>query len=65
MDESKLLRVSPRTHAAFTREAQRRGLTVDGVADLALRYLRQAEMGVQLSAPLRDDERAWLAADLG
>lgn len=65
MDESKLLRVSQRTHVQFTHEAERRGLTVDDVAAQALRTLRQTEMGEQLSAPLRDDEQDWLEADLG
>ena len=65
MATTKMLRVSERTHAEFKREADRRGLTIDGVAAAALRALRQQEMGAQLAAPLRDDEQDWLDADLG
>jgi hypothetical protein len=32
---------------------------------IAARTLRQDLAGYQLSAPLRDDEAAWLDADLG
>lgn len=62
---TKLLRVSERTHEGFKREAERRGETIDSVATAALRALRQKDMGRQLAEPLRDDEQAWLHADLG
>lgn len=62
---TKMLRVSERTHEGFKREAERRGETIDSVASAALRALRQKEMGRQLTDPLRDDEVAWLDADLG
>ncbi len=65
MSTRKMLRVSERTHAGFKREAERRGETIDSVASAALRALRQKEMGRQLAEPLRDDEQAWLDADLG
>lgn len=65
MATTKMLRVSERTHAGFKREAERRGETIDSVASAALRALRQKEMGRQLTEPLRDDEQAWLDADLG
>ena len=65
MATTKMLRVSERTHEGFKREAERRGETIDSIASAALRALRQKEMGQQLSEPLRDDEHAWLDADLG
>lgn len=65
MATTKMLRVSERTHEGFKREAERRGETIDRVAAAALRALRQKEMGAELAAPLDDDERAWVDADLG
>ena len=65
MATTKMLRVSERTHEGFKREAERRGETIDSIASAALRALRQKEMGQQLAQPLRDDEHAWLDADLG
>jgi hypothetical protein len=65
MVATKMIRVSERTHEAFKREAERRGEPIDRVAARALRALRQKEMGAELAAPLRDDEQAWLDADLG
>jgi hypothetical protein len=65
MSATKMIRVSERTHAGFKREADRRGVTIDDVAEAALRALRQKEMGAQLASELRDDEEAWLDADLG
>ena len=60
-----MLRVSERTREGFKREAERRGETIDSIASAALRALRQKEMGQRLAEPLRDDEHAWLDADLG
>lgn len=60
-----MIRVSERTHAGFKREADRRGVTIDDVAEEALRALHQKEMGGQLASELRDDETAWLDAELG
>lgn len=65
MANTRMLRVSERTHEGFKREAERRGDTIDRVAAAALRALRQKEIGLQLAEPLRDDEQAWLDADLG
>lgn len=65
MATTKMLRVSERTHEGFKREAERRGETIDSIASAALRALRQKEMGQQLAEPPRDDEHAWLDADLG
>jgi hypothetical protein len=65
MSATKMIRVSERTHAGFKREADRRGVTIDDIAAAALRALRQMEMGAQLASELRDDEQAWLDADLG
>ncbi len=64
MAATKMLRVSDRTHDGFRREAKRRGATIDEVAAVALRALRQKEMGEQLAAPLENDEAEWLDASL-
>ncbi|MEO7429943.1 MAG: hypothetical protein ABIY48_11250, partial [Acidimicrobiales bacterium] len=39
--------------------------TVGNTVSLAVRALRQDRVGADLIAPLRDDESAWLDADLG
>lgn len=65
MRATKMIRVSERTHASFKHEADRRGVTIDDVAEAALRALRQKEMGAQLAGDLRADEHSWLDADLG
>jgi len=60
-----MLRVHTETHAAFLAESRRRGATIDAVARDALRALRREELGRELAAPLDDEERTWLDADLG
>jgi hypothetical protein len=39
--------------------------TVGNAVALAVRALRQDRMGAHLTAPLREDEIAWLGAGLG
>ena len=41
------------------------GATVGETVALAVRSLRQERIGRELAAPLRDDEMAWLDAELG
>lgn len=40
-------------------------LAVGNTVSLAVRALRQEWVGADLAAPLRDDETAWLDADVG
>jgi hypothetical protein len=40
----------------------RQDVTIDEVAAVALRALRQKQMGEQLARPLADDEAEWLDA---
>lgn len=53
------------THEELKRLAGELGTTVGRTVAIAVRSLRQARMGQELSAPLRKDEVAWLDADLG
>jgi hypothetical protein len=65
MSSSRMLRVRAETHAAFLAESQRRGEPIDAVARAAIRALHRERMGAELAAPLDQEERAWLDADLG
>lgn len=63
--QSTSVRIDRKTHDTVKRLADDLGLTVGATVALAVRHLRQEQMGRQLAAPLRDDEIAWLDADLG
>ena len=53
------------THEEINRLAKDLAATVGETVALALRHLGQERMGQELNAPLRDDEMAWLDAELG
>lgn len=60
------VRIDVTTHEEIKRLAASLGTTVGKTVTLAVRSLAQRQMGAELaSAPLRDDEIAWLDADLG
>ena len=59
------VRIDVATHEELKRLANDLGETVGHTVALAVRSLRQAQIGAQLRAPLRDDESAWLDVDLG
>jgi len=59
------VRIDGDTHEDLKRLAGELGLTVGSTVTLAVRTLRQDLSGQQLAQPLRDDETAWLDADLG
>lgn len=60
------VRIDVRTHEEIKRLAAELGTTVGNTVTLAVRSLAQRQIGAELaSAPLRDDEIAWLDADLG
>ena len=53
------------THEELKRLAAELNTTVGNTVSLAVRALRQDRIGDELKASLRDDEVAWLDADLG
>ncbi len=63
--QSTSVRIDGETHDELKRLADELGTTVGHTVSLAVRALRQDRVGEQLAQPLRDDETAWLDADLG
>jgi hypothetical protein len=59
------VRIDLATHEELKQLAADMGTTVGHTVSLAVRALRQNRVGAELSEPLRDDETAWLDADLG
>lgn len=59
------IRVSTSTRDAVNDLAARLGQTVTATVDRAVRLLEQEAIGIDLAAPLRDDELEWLDADAG
>jgi hypothetical protein len=65
MGDTTTVRIDRPTHDALKRLARERGSTVTETVAAAVRLLRQERMGEELAQPLREDEHAWLDADLG
>lgn len=63
--QSTSVRIDAATHEELKRLAAELHTTVGNTVALAVRALRQDRVGAELSTPLRDDETAWLDADLG
>lgn len=63
--QSTSVRIDVRTHHELKRLAGELDTTVGHTVSLAVRALRQDHIGEQLRAELRDDETAWLDAELG
>lgn len=59
------VRIDTATHDALKRLAAELNTTVGNTVSLAVRALRQDRVGAETAAPLREDETAWLDADLG
>lgn len=59
------VRIDTATHHELKRLADQLGTTVGHAVTLAVRSLRQYRMGEELASDLREDETAWLDADLG
>jgi hypothetical protein len=59
------VRIDVATHQDLKRLAAELNTTVGNTVSLAVRALRQDRIGEDLRAALRDDETAWLDADLG
>ncbi|MGO1510619.1 MAG: hypothetical protein ACTHXO_12270 [Actinomycetaceae bacterium] len=65
MSETTTIRVSRTARDALKDLAARRGETLTDTVSRAVRLLEQEAIGRDLSAPLGDDELAWLDADAG
>jgi hypothetical protein len=63
--QSTSVRIDVTTHEELKRLAAEFDTTVGNTVTLAVRALRQDRIGRQLRSGLRDDETAWLDADLG
>ena len=63
--QSTSVRIDVSTHEELKRLAAELNTTVGNTVSLAVRALRQDRIGDELSTPLRDDETAWLDAELG
>ncbi len=63
--QSTSVRIDVATHLELKRLAASLGTTVGDTVALAVRRLRQDEIGAELSGRLTEDEMGWLDADLG
>lgn len=63
--QSTSVRIDTATHRELKRLAASLGATVGDTVALAVRRLRQDEIGAELSGDLTDAEVGWLDADLG
>ncbi len=63
--QSTSVRIDVNTHDELKRLAAEFDTTVGNTVALAVRALRQDHIGHQLQSELRDDETAWLDAELG
>ena len=59
------VRIDSLTHDTLKRLAAEMETPVGETVTLAVRALRQQQIGNELRAPLRADEEAWLGADFG
>ncbi len=59
------VRIDAATHEDLKRLAAELNTTVGNTVSLAVRALAQDRIGNDLRSELRDDETAWLDADLG
>lgn len=62
--QSTSVRIDATTHEELKRLASELQTTVGNTVALAVRALRQDHVGQDLHQPLRDDESAWLDAEL-
>lgn len=65
MDDTTTIRVTRTTRDTLNDLAARRGETLTDTVARAVRLLEQEVIGRDLSAPLHEDELAWLDADAG
>jgi hypothetical protein len=62
--QSTCVRIDRRTHQEIRALSLELGVSVGETVALAVRGMLQSQQGRELRAPLDDDERAWLQADL-
>jgi hypothetical protein len=62
--QSTSVRIDRRTHQEIRALSLELGVSVGETVALAVRGMLQSQQGRELRAPLDDDERAWLQADL-
>lgn len=65
MSDTTTIRISRSTHRQLRRLADERHQTVADTVSRAVRLLLQDDIGRDLTAPLTDEETAWLDADAG
>lgn len=65
MTETTTIRVTRTTRDALKELADRRGESVAATVNRAVELLEQEAIGIELSAPLHEDELEWLDADAG
>jgi hypothetical protein len=63
--QSTSVRIDVATHAEIKRLAADLGTSVGETVAMAVRHLRQEQIGRELTAPLASKEVQWLDADLG
>lgn len=63
--QSTSVRIDTATHEELKQLAGRLGVTVGQTVALAVRRLRQDQIGRELTTELETDESRWLDADLG
>ncbi len=63
--QSTSVRIDVATHQELKKLAASLGTTVGDTVALAVRRLRQDEIGAELTGQLTDEETGWLDADLG
>jgi len=63
--QSTSVRIDSATHTELKRLASELGTSVGDTVALAVRRLRQEQLGKQLRTPLTSQEAQWLDADLG
>ena len=63
--QSTSVRIDTSTHEELKRLAVELNTTVGHAVTLAVRALRQDQIGADLATPLREEEIAWLDAQLG
>ena len=59
------VRIGSATHAELKRLSTELGTSVGETVAIAVRRLRQEQIGKQLAAPLTSHETSWLDAELG
>lgn len=63
--QSTSVRIDKQTHEEIKRLAGELGTSVGETVAIAVRRLRQDQVGSELAAPLLPEEAAWLDAELG